>query len=139
MADLYDLREIVTGKFYERHIVVTRDVILNDLDEIAKKAAELLYQTRGVAISTIVVLGRREALALKAEVKGKQAHYERDPHQQFVTDQSFPLFERGTKAGAPAAKKRASYVGLCRFRYGVLPVEGEHGPRFKIDHYDGVV
>jgi hypothetical protein len=144
MADIYDVREIVTGKFYERHVVLVRapsatDLTEDQLDEVAKKVAETVYQSRDVAVSTVVVLGMHEAMSLKSEVKRRQNEYENAPaRKEFSTLLCYPLYGRGTKEGTPAAKKRATFQGLCHFKYGVVAVKGEHGPKFKIDHYGGV-
>ena len=140
MADFYNVRDIVTHDFYNRHIVLVHqataaDLSEHDLDEVAKKLAEGIYQARDVAISTVLVLGQQEAMSLKGEVNLLQAQYNVDT--VYTTSKSYPQYGRGTRAGTPAAKKRATYLGCLRFKYKVMAVEGEHGPPFKIGNYDG--
>lgn len=144
MADLYGMREIVTSRFYERHVVQVRvadsgGLSERELDDVTKKLAENLYQSRDVSISTVVVLGWREANMLKSEIANKQLEFQQDPSKMFTTDALFPQYARGTKDGPPAQRQRATSLGLRRFRYKVISVQGEHGPPFKIDHYDGVI
>jgi len=133
MADLYELREVVTRTFYEHHVVVVRNIL--EQEEAAKQAAELLYQFRNVDISTVVVFGWEQAIALKREVKRFQETYV--PGQDYATLASFPLYSRGTRGAAPASRKRATYLGERQFIYAVIEVTGEHGTRFKVNHLGG--
>jgi hypothetical protein len=145
MADLYGIREVVTGTFYERHVVMVRasnaaHLTEIELDEVAKKVTENLYQSRDVRINTVLVLGWHEVLKLKSEVMRMQDRYEHASlDHEFITGRNFPHYQRGSKGAAPSRKQRASFIGLRPFKYGIIAVRGEHGPRFKIHHYGGVL
>jgi hypothetical protein len=133
MADLYKLRDVVTGVFYEHHVVVVRNIL--EQEDAAKQAAELLYQFRNVNVSTAVVFGWDQAIELKREVNRFQETYV--PGQDYVTLSKYPLYSRGTTGAAPASRKRATYLGERQFTYAVVEVNGEHGTRFKINHFGG--
>jgi hypothetical protein len=170
-ADYYSLREFVTENFYNHHVIEVKAhsaaALLQDasvkarkeVEEIAKKASEMAYQTRRrevrqgrrpVRVNTVLVIGMQEAVQLKAEVKRNQDAYRRreEAYQAaleawkkgqspggkpgeplYETCETYPFFER---KGQRAEYGRPAYV-----RYGVDDDPAEHNRGlFKVYHLD---
>lgn len=156
MGPTYEIRAVVTTKFYSHHVVLIDALFAGrlsrrDLEQEAKDNAERMYQARGETISSLLVLGRGDIDMLQSEVRALQSQYQAAFNAQykdrpptkfpaevrapFMTNGQYAHFSRGTVGAAPAKKKRAEFQGLIRFKYMVAKVQSEHGEEFKIDHY----
>jgi hypothetical protein len=127
--DFYYLRKWLSAKFYQRHLIEVEED-----DPEAKKQAEIVFQKRGVKVSTILCISATYGSSLMAEVSQRQDEYRKKPDRKYCTRERYPYYDRG---GDGSEKKRARFRGLAYMQYKV--VNEDNRGVYKIDHLNAML
>jgi hypothetical protein len=111
-----------TPNFWKNHI------FLGGAGE--KKKAEAVFQRRGVNVSTVLSLTRRELGQLAAEIHRRQSEFSRTPNGVFTTQHAYDYWSRG---GSQAKDKQRATFSTSRFRY---KVRADKDGLFTLCHFD---
>ncbi|OYP33890.1 hypothetical protein CGZ80_17015 [Rhodopirellula sp. MGV] len=119
-----DAQTYFSTNFWKNHIFVG--------SELNKKKAEVVFQRRGVDVSSVICMTRSELIMLASDLHNRQAEFARGgPNAKYISRVAFDIWQRG---GPRSRDRQAASHTKSKFEY---KVRSTNGGRIVVCHYEG--